>query len=226
MPAKIKKVAFSFKKDDVLLASCMAHLENNAYLKEDVNVYDADGSLVDVARVANRTLVFKFLDYGMEPTEKAIQLAEKVKKYCKSPVVKMLSGKTITSFDEAMLKISDAETIEDNYLLSVAVCLPSSFLKNMDFRDVEERIRLTDKEPINHVNNRVDSITFEPVKMKWMDKWDSFLVTAITTDNKLVSFWTRNTNDWKIGKLVECSCRFKSMYKGASTINYIKKLGN
>jgi hypothetical protein len=182
----------SYKTETVFAAACAAHRVNSGYFKEDQIKYFNDGEY-EVEKVANKKLIHQFLTGSFEVTQEDVDMANNVRQYCHSLSFNILRGKTLSDFENTMLKIAESEMIDSRYDIAVASCLPMSYERNQI--RIQENIILREKSGTldNNIGDKVQ-LQVEVVRCNYSKQWNIWYVTG-TVDNAVVFFGYKNKID-------------------------------
>lgn len=217
--ARYQAPKISYSTADVFAAACAAQRINGEYLKEDQNLYDADGYIIDTAKVANKKLTSQFLQGDFDITETDRENGEAVRQHCNSLTFKLLQGKNLSDFEQTMLRIADKEKIESFYDVAVISSLPASFERAKARVETDRRVRDTNGF-VSDVGGKVE-VNVEIVKCVYSRfNWGVYFLTAITDDNKSVFFSYREQIE--IGKSLKIKGTVKAHRDGSSQLTRVK----
>jgi hypothetical protein len=177
---------------DVFAAACAAYRINGEYLKNDDVTYYDDGHEYShkVNRLANKTLVHKFLKGELGMSLEDHEQGDKVMQYCRGLTFKLLTDKRLSDFEQTMLAIVEKSTTDSNYDIAVVASLPASYERSI--ARAEQNVRL--REAAGCINAEVGSkveLDIEVVRCNYSNEWGVFYVTAITDGG--VVFFARNS---------------------------------
>ena len=208
----------SYSTNEVFAAACAAQRINGEYLKDDKNIYDADGYVTKVEKIANKKLTSQFLRGDFEIGDEDREQGQEVRQYCHSLTFKILQGKTLSDFEQTMLKIADKETVDSFYDIAVVSSLPASYERSKSRSEADRRVRDTNGF-VGSIGDRVD-LKVDVVKCFYSRNWNVYFVTAITEDNKSVMFSYRDQIE--IGKSLNIKGTVKAYRDGSSQLSRTK----
>jgi uncharacterized protein YxjI len=204
---------------DVFAAACAAFRINGSYIKRDeITFYDGGGHTVD--KIANKTLVHQFLKGDFDLRDEDREMGEKVRQYCSSLTFKIISGKTLSEFEQAMLTIADKETTDSNYDIAVVASLPASYERAQ--ARIQQDAMLRDHQGIlpDAIGSKVE-LDIEVVRCNYSNNWETHFVTAIV-DNAVVFFASRNKLD--IGSKLRIKGKVKDHKEDRTQLSHVKFL--
>lgn len=205
---------------DVFAAACAAQRINGEYVKSTTYLYDEDYRNIGVDKHANKDLVRQVLAGSTEfvqVTDADREQAEKVIQYCNSLTFKILSGATLNDYEQAMVAVGKSEMVGSNYEIGVISSLPSAYLRGVERKSVEARLRDTDGY-LGVIGDRVE-LDIEVVRSVYSHNYGIYFVTGITDDNKAVFF----SYNEKIepGKMIHIKGRIKAHRDNNTQLNYV-----
>ena len=205
---------------DVFAAAAAAYRINGEYLKTDDVTHHDDGEEYSftVNRVANKTLVHQFLQGKFELRDEDREMGEKVRLHCNGLSFKIITGKTLSDFEQAMITIADKETTDSNYDIAVVASLPATY-ERAQVR-IQQDARLREKSGIldNAVGTKVE-LDIEVVRCNYSNTWETFYVTAIV-DNAVVFFAFRNKIE--LGSKIRIKAKIKSHKEDRTQLSHVK----
>jgi hypothetical protein len=208
-----------YNVSDVFAAACAAHRVNGGYFKYDENTYHDDGN-VTVDKTANKTLIRMFLNGTYDISDADREMGDKVRQYCHGLSFKIITGKTLSDFEQAMLNIADKETTDSNYDIAVASSLPASYERSLVRNEQNVRLRETSGTLNNSVGSKVE-LDIEVVRCNYSNNWDTNFVTAIT-DGAVVFFASRKSLD--VGSKLRIKGKVKSHKEDRTQLSHVKVL--
>jgi hypothetical protein len=180
----------SYTTSDVFAAACAAQRINGEYLKEDQNIYDADGYVTKVEKIANKKLTSQFLRGDFEISDADRVQGEAVRQHCNSLTFKILQGKNLSDFEQTMLRIADKEMIDSFYDIAVVSSLPASYARAMVRKEQDARLRDNHGTLAAAIGDVVE-LDIEVVRCNYSNTWEMHYITAIV-DNAVVFFASQN----------------------------------
>lgn len=202
---------------DVFAAACAAFRINGSYIKQDeVTFHENGGHTVD--KIANKTLVHQFLKGAFDISDSDREMGEKVRQHCNGLSFKIITGKTLSEFEQAMLSIADKETTDSNYDIAVVASLPASYERAQ--ARIQQDIVLREKGGTltNNVGDKVE-LDIEVVRCNYSNNWDTHFVTA-TVDNAVVFFASRTKLD--LGSKLRIKGKVKAHKEDRTQLSHVK----
>lgn len=207
----------TYNVNDVFAAACAAYRVNGEYLKQDVvTFHDNGGHTVD--KIANKTLVHQFLKGAFDLRDEDREMGEKVRQHCNGLSFKIITGKTLSDFEQAMLSIADKETTDSNYDIAVVASLPASYERAQ--ARIQQDILLREKSGTltDAVGDKVE-LDIEVVRCNYSNNWDTHFVTA-TVDNAVVFFASRNKIE--LGSKLRIKGKVKAHKEDRTQLSHVK----
>ena len=208
--------------DDVFAAACAAHRINGEYLKsDDITVYE-DGHEYShkVNRVANKTLVHQFLKGELGMTLEDHAMGEKVRQHCNGLSFKIITGKSLSDFEQAMLSIADKETTDSNYDIAVVASLPASYERAQARIEQDARLREHRGTLSDNIGSKVE-LDIEVIRCNYSNNWETHFVTAIVND-AVVFFASRNKVE--LGSKLRIKGKVKDHKEDRTQLSHVKFL--
>jgi hypothetical protein len=204
---------------DVFAAACAAFRINGSYIKQDEVTFHENGSHT-VDKIANKTLVHQFLKGAFDLRDEDREMGEKVRQHCNGLSFKIITGKTLSEFEQAMLTIADKETTDSNYDIAVVASLPASYERAQARIQQDAMLREKSGTLTDNVGDKVE-LNIEVVRCNYSNNWDTHFVTAIV-DNAVVFFASRNKLD--IGAKLRIKGKVKDHKEDRTQLSHVKFL--
>lgn len=174
---------------DVFAAACAAFRINGSYIKQDeVTFHENGGHSVD--KIANKKLIRQFLNGSFDISDSDREMGEKVRQHCNGLSFKIITGKTLSEFEQAMLSVADKETTDSNYDIAVVASLPASYERAQARIQQDAMLREKSGTLADAVGDKVE-LDIEVVRCNYSNNWETHFVTA-TVDDAVVFFASRN----------------------------------
>lgn len=168
--------------DLVWSAACAAYRINGGYFKEPETVGD------QVIRPTNRAVVRQALDNPELITDADRELARDCRKHMATSVTMQALRTELGEWAKITAKVCDLDTVTSNYDLSVITAMPQSYVKQLKKESVDARLARTQEGGLcAKVGDKVE-LTIEVVRNNYSAKFNTWFVSAITTDNYAVYF--------------------------------------
>jgi hypothetical protein len=202
---------------DIFAAAAAAYRINGAYIKQDeVTFHENGGHTVD--KIANKTLVHQFLKGSFDLRDEDREMGEKVRQHCNGLSFKIITGKTLSEFEQAMLTIADKETTDSNYDIAVVASLPASYERAQARIQQDAMLREKSGTLTDAVGDKVE-LDIDVVRCNYSNNWDTHFVTA-TVDNAVVFFATRNKLE--LGSKLRIKGKVKAHKEDRTQLSHVK----
>ena len=202
---------------DVFAAASAAYRINGSYLKQDEVTFRENGNHT-VDKIANKTLVHQFLKGAFDLRDEDREMGEKVRQHCNGLSFKIITGKTLSEFEQAMLTIADKETTDSNYDIAVVASLPASYERAQARIQQDAMLREKGGTLTDAVGDKVE-LDIEVVRCNYSNNWDTHFVTA-TVDNAVVFFATRNKLE--LGSKLRIKGKVKAHKEDRTQLSHVK----
>lgn len=200
-------------------AACAAHRINDGYFKQDQITFHDDGNTT-VDKLANKTLMRTILNGEHEILDEDRVHAESVIEHCNALSFKILSGKSLSEFEMAMMRISNLETTDSNYDLAVIASLPSTYARAQVRKEQDSRLREARGCIPFSVGEKI-KLEIEVVRCNYSNTWETYYVTAIT-DSGVVFFSSKNAID--LCSKIEIKGKVKAHKEDRTQLSHVKVL--
>ena len=204
---------------DVFAAACAAFRINGSYIKQDEVTFHENGSHT-VDKIANKTLVHQFLKGAFDLRDEDREMGEKVRQHCNGLSFKIITGKPLSEFEQAMLTIADKETTDSNYDIAVVASLPASYERAQARIQQDAMLREKSGTLTDNVGDKVE-LNIEVVRCNYSNNWDTHFVTA-TVDNAVVFFASRNKIE--LGSKLRIKGKVKAHKEDRTQLSHVKFL--
>jgi hypothetical protein len=162
-------------------AACMAHQINGSYIK----VSEQD-------KKDNKTLVREIVESGNLITNADLQHGQAVRDYiAKTATMAMLRG-TLDTWGQEMARASQLLTICNSYDLNVIAAMPATYARYLERERVHERLSDTSTNYQATIGDKIELVV-EVVENKYSQKWATYYVTVVDTDNRAWYFAHRQS---------------------------------
>ena len=209
---KTPKVTVTHNADDVWAASWQAYVQNgNQYVKAIAPGISGHKT--------NRMLVEELLADTTQITQESREKGVAIRQYFKGLTFKVLQGEQLNDFNKTAMTISNHDTIATNYDVAVIVSLPATYEKSVKRDDVDRRINFASGGYLGTIGDKV-TVEFEVVKQFWSQNWNTWYVTGITDDDKVLFFAYKN--QMNIGERVKIRGTVKGTRDNSTQLNRVK----
>jgi hypothetical protein len=162
-------------------AACMAYQINGGYIK----VLESD-------KKDNKTLVREIVKSGMPIADADLKQGQTVRDYiAKTATMATLRG-TLDTWGQEMARVSQLEKIESTYDLNVIASMPSTYQRSLERDRVHERLSVTSTEYDARLGDKIE-LDVEVLENKYSQKWATYYVTVVDTDNRAWYFAHRKS---------------------------------
>ena len=162
-------------------AASVAYRINGGYIKEG----EAD-------KKDNKTLVREIIDSVDQITDEDLQHGQAVRDYiAKTATMATLRG-TLDTWGQEMARVSQLNQIESTYDLNVIASMPATYARYLERERVHERLSSTSTDYQAQVGNKIE-LAVEVVENKYSQKWATYYVTVVDTDNRAWYFAHRQS---------------------------------
>ena len=167
----------------VWAAACVAYRINSGYVK----VANAD-------KKDNKTLVREIIELDNSITNEDLQHGQTVRDYiAKSATMATLRG-TLDTWGQEMARVGQLDRIESTYDLNVIASMPATYQRSVERDRVHERLSTTNTEYQAQLGDKIE-LAAEVVENKYSQKWATYYVTVVDTDNRAWYFAHRRSLD-------------------------------
>ena len=198
--------------DIVWGAACQAQRLNQGYIKVSEDA---------PAGQTNRNLVMQFIADPTKITPEDIEQGKLVRKYFQGYTFKILKGIKLSEFDNTAMLISNRDTIDTYFDISILTSLPSSYERGMKRQTVDQRIAFAKGGYISVVGNKV-SPTIEVLKSFYSQNWNTNYITGITSDDQVLFFAFKQPLE--VGKMYDLYGTVKVHRDNVTQLNRVKVL--
>ena len=202
---------------DVFASACAAYRINGSYIKQDEVTFRENGNHT-VEKIANKTLVHQFLKGAFDLRDEDREMGEKVRQHCNGLSFKIITGKTLSEFEQVMLSVADKETTDSNYDIAVVASLPASYERAQARIQQDAMLREKSGTLTDAVGDKVE-LDIDVVRCNYSNNWDTHFVTA-TVDNAVVFFATRNKLE--LGSKIRIKGKVKAHKEDRTQLSHVK----
>jgi hypothetical protein len=165
----------------VWAAACMAYQINGGYIK----VLESD-------KKDNKTLVREIVESGMLIADADLEQGQVVRDYIsKTATMATLRG-TLDTWGQEMARVSQLDKIESTYDLNVIASMPATYQRSLERERVHERLNATNSDYTASIGDKIE-LAVEVVENKYSQKWATYYVTVVDTDNRAWYFAHRQS---------------------------------
>jgi hypothetical protein len=166
--------------DLVWSAACAAYRINGGYLKEPETVGD------QVIRATNRTIVRQAVENPTLITDADREMAQQCRRHMATSVTMQALRTELGEWAKITARVCDLDTVDSMYDFSVITAMPQSYVKQLKKESVDARLARC-QGTVGKLSDKVE-LAVEIVRSNYSAKFNTWFVSAITTDNYSVYF--------------------------------------
>jgi hypothetical protein len=166
--------------DLVWSAACTAYRINGGYLKEPEMIGD------QVVRTTNRDLVRRAVDNPSLITDADRELAQQCRRHMATTVTMQALKTELGEWARITARVCDLSRVDSMYDFSVITAMPHSYVKQLKKESVDARLARCDG-LIGKPGDKVE-LAVEVVRNNYSAKYNTWFVSAVTTDDHAVFF--------------------------------------
>jgi hypothetical protein len=161
-------------------AACTAYRLNGGYLKQPETIGD------QVVRPTNREIVRRALANPALITDSDRELAQNCRQHMAAAVTMQALKTELGEWSRITAKVCGLDTVDSMYDFSVITAMPHSYVKQLKKESVDSRLACC-QGTIGKIGDKVE-LAVEIVRNNYSAKFNTWFVSAITTDNYAVYF--------------------------------------
>ena len=200
--------------DLVWSAACTAYRINGGYFKEPEMIGD------QVIRPTNRDLVRRALDQDGLITDADRDMARNCRRHMATAVTMQALRTELGEWSRITARVCELDTVDSMYDFSVITAMPHSYVKQLKKESVDARLAGCDG-LIGKVGDKVE-LSVEIVRNNHSAKFNTWFVSAVTTDNHAVFFAYRE--EIRPGSNLDIRGTVKRHADRATQLNRVKLL--
>jgi len=166
--------------DLVWSAACTAYRINGGYLKAPEVIGD------QVVRPTNRELVRRCLENLSLITDADREQAQNCRRYMATSVTMQALKTELGEWARITAKVCDLDTVDSLYDFSVITSMPQSYVKQLKKESVDARLARC-QGTVGKLGDKIE-LAVEILRSNYSAKYNTWFVSAITTDNYSVYF--------------------------------------
>jgi hypothetical protein len=169
---------------DAWAAACGAYrINGNEYLKA--------GFITDDRRT-NQQIVAELLANPEDITDSDRAQGQTVRDYISKVVTMSTLKGTLDTWGQEMARVSQLDSVTDTYDLHIIASLPSTHARYLERERVHERLTGTSTEYQAQLGDKIE-LDVEVLENKYSQKWATYYVTVVDTDNRAWYFAHRKS---------------------------------
>ena len=209
--------------DQIWGAACQALSTNNGeYIKPEDIMYNDD----QLGKQTNRELIEFYALNTDKISEQSIKDGEEIRNYLKGMIFKMLAEELKSDYFIKLIKLATDDELKLKQInIALIASAPNAVLKEQFKEGQLKKVR--DCEP-GYVGKLYESVqvNFEIIKSHYSVDWERYYITAITTDNKLITYSTKNKRLIGVDTIVTATANVKAHFIDQYTKHETTKLNN
>jgi hypothetical protein len=161
-------------------AACTAYRINGGYFKEPETIGD------QIVRPTNREIVRRALDNPALITDADRDMAQQCRRHMATSVTMQALKTELGEWARITAKVCDLDTVNSMYDFSVITAMPHSYVKQLKKESVDARLARC-QGTIGKIGDKIE-LAVEILRSNYSAKFNTWFVSAITTDNYSVYF--------------------------------------
>ena len=117
---------------------------------------------------------------------------QRVRDYISKVVTVATLKGTLDSWGQEMARVSQLVEVETSYDLHIIVSLPQTYARYLERERVHERLNQTSTDYVACIGDKLE-LDVEVLENKWSQKWATYYVTVVDTDNRAWYFAHRKS---------------------------------
>lgn len=179
---KYVKPAIQFNADDIWAAAWQAYIINNKrYIKDPVDQHEK----------SNRSIVQDLFNDPVQITDESRKQGQLVRSYFKGLTFKLIEGQSLTPFMKSAYTAATKDVIDNNLELAIIASLPMAYEKAVERDNVNRKVTFAKGGYLGIVGDKIN-IDIEVIKQVWSEKWNTWFITAMTTNENVLFFPFKN----------------------------------
>ena len=175
------KCATSVDQEIAWASACMAHRINGGYVK-----------LAPDGQKNNKTLMLELIENADQISTSDRELGQQVRRYIgKVATTAALKG-TLDQWGQAMAQASQLDTITDSAGLGIIASMPATYARYLEREKIHTRLAETAGKYTAQVGDKIE-LDVEVLENKYSQKWATYYVTVIDSDNRAWYFAHRQS---------------------------------
>ena len=117
---------------------------------------------------------------------------QQVRDYISKVVTVATLKGTLDSWGQEMARVSQLVEVETSYDLHIIVSLPQTYARYLERERVHERLNQTSTDYVARIGDKLE-LDVEVLENKWSQKWATYYVTVVDTENRAWYFAHRKS---------------------------------
>lgn len=225
-----KNSPYVFTKTEILSASIVASQFNDTYVKTAGSYDIHEGEFKKIAFSNKEILIGILTAYRNLITNDIYQEAKEIMEYLEDKFAFKILADNLTEFENGIAKFLADDDSLSSHVFGIAAYIPTYYANEVKDEDLKERSNQT-----GHLGQIGDKVIteIEVLRSKYIATTQyggsGYMVSAITTDNHRLSFFTTNEDIATSKKIVKISCKVKTLGTAwkddainETKVNYVK----
>ena len=180
MSKKTRDSIDAIDADLVWSAACAAYRLNSGYLKEPETIGD------QVIRPTNREIVRRAVDNPALITDADRDMAQNCRRHMATSVTMQALRTELGEWARITARVCELDVVDSMYDFSVITAMPHSYVKQLKKESVNARLARCDR-LLDQQGDKVE-LAVEILRSNYSAKFNTWFVSAVTTDNRAVYF--------------------------------------
>jgi len=220
----------SFTKTEILSASLVANKFNDVYVKTSGSFEIVDGEFKKTGFSNKEILIGILTNYRDLITNKIYQEATDMMAILSNKFAYKILSANLTEFEDGIAKFLADDNSMSSHVMGIAAYVPTYYKTNT--RDEELKDRSTQNGYLAEIGEKVIT-EIEILRSNFISETQyggsGYMVSAITTDNHRLSFFTSNEDIANSTKNIKVQCKVKALGTAwkddnvnETKVNYVK----
>lgn len=208
----------TWTREQAWAAAIAVDRTQQGYFKE--SSYDNDQQPPVLTREANKAILYRMIkENTYEPTEVDLNAGNELRQYWSQLLTMATLKGTVSDFQRTQIDIVQTEqfTDRDTYRLAILASMPES-RRRQEQREAQDA-RLRGTRPLAAMFSERVRLVGEVIRSVFSEKWNTFYVTVITSDNEQVFFAYKKS--LPIGERIEFAGRVKRHSTDSTQLNRV-----
>ena len=225
-----KDSPYSFTKTEILSASIVANKFNDTYVKSAGTFDIDDGEFKKIAFSNKEILIGILTNYRHLITNKTYQEAKVIMEYLEDKFAYKILADNLTEFENGIAKFLADDNSMSSHVMGIAAYIPTYYSSNTKKDELNDRSNQSGH--LAKIGEKIDT-EIEILRTKYIATTQfggsGYMVSAITTDNHRLSFFTSNEDIANSKKNIKISCKVKALETAwkddninETRVNYVK----
>ena len=207
-------------------AACQALSTNNGEYIKPEDVMDKTFVKDELGKQTNRELIEFYAFNTDKISEQSIKDGEEIRNYLKGMLFKMLSEELKSDYFIKLIKLAtDDELKLKSSNIGYIASAPNAVIREQFKEGQLKKVKECDPGYVGRLHESVQ-LNFRIIKSHYSEDWERYYITAITTDNKLITYSTKNRRLIGVDTIVTATANVKAHFIDQYTKHETTKLNN